>query len=230
MCAALCSNTSLTSLSLSSASLAMPGMRALADALRAGGGHLRKLDLSFAQLASCKAAASPPGGWTSFSTNAVYEQGEQELQQEQEREREQAQEQEAQAGALWSVLGQALACNSSLQELSLAYTGLTDSGATLLAAALQQNGSLQVLDVAGYGAAAARRAFKCLQQQQGALQTIRATGENFAVVNILAASGLAAAAAGASSKQQGGAEPVQQEQRQQQQDAQPQSLPLATLL
>ncbi len=229
MCAALCSNTSLTSLSLGSASLAMPGMRALADALRAGGGHLRKLDLSFAQLASCKAAATPPGGWTSFSTNAVYEQGEQELQQEQERAREEAQEQEAQAVALWSVLGQALACNNSLQELSLAYTGLTDSGATLLAAALQQNGSLRVLDVAGYSAAAARRAFQCLQQQQlqqrGALQTIRATGENFAVVNILAASGLAAAAAGASSKQQGGAEPAQQ-----QQGAEPQSLPLATLL
>jgi hypothetical protein len=216
--AALTSNSSLTSLSLSSANLGMPGTRALADALRAGGGHLRKLDLSFAQLASNKAASAAPGGWDSFSTSPVDEQQEQ----------EEAAEREAQAGALWSVLGQALACNTSLQELSLSYTGLTDSGATILAAGLQQNRTLQVLDVAGYSAAAARRAFQCLQQQQqGALQAIRATGDNFAVVNILVASGLSAAAGG-SSKQQGGGEPAQRQQEQA--VAQPQSLPLATLL
>ncbi len=169
---ALCANTSLTSLSLSNAGgLCMAGIRALGEALRRDGGRLRSLDLSFCQLApnrghSRTAGAQQDGGQPGGQRGGSAA--------------------EEEAGALWSVFAQALAGNTSLQQLNLSHCGLTDSGAAILAAALQQNVTLASLEVAGFSEAAARRAFAALLQREGAaLTSIRATGENFAPINIV---------------------------------------------
>jgi hypothetical protein len=186
---ALCANTSLTSLSLSNAAgLDMPGIRALGEALRRGGGRLRSLDLSFCQLGPSRGgghrrqtgpSAAGPGSQQDGGLPGGREGGS-------------AAEEEA--GALWSVFAQALAGNTSLQQLNLSHCGLTDSGAALLAVALQQNATLACLDLAGCSEAAARRAFAALLQRDGAaLTAIRATGENFAPVNIVGGASTSAA-------------------------------------
>jgi hypothetical protein len=185
---ALCANTSLTSLSLNSASgLDMPGIRALGEALRRDGGRLRSLDLSFCQLAPNRG----PGGGQQARARRRTGAGAAQQEAGPQGDSDAAEEE---AGALWSVLAQALAANTSLRQLNLSHCGLSGSGAATLAAALQQNKALVGLDLAGFSEASARKAFAPLLRREGAaLEAIRATGENFALVNIMGGASTSAA-------------------------------------
>lgn len=89
------------------------------------------------------------------------------------------------ADALWSVIAQGLAVNRGLKTLNLSHAGVTDGGAAALAAALAGNRTLTQLDIAGLSSARCREAFGGALEGNLALKTLNATGEDYALENVL---------------------------------------------
>jgi hypothetical protein len=86
--------------------------------------------------------------------------------------------------ACWGVLAQGVARSASLATLNLSYSGLTEGGATALAAAAGVSPSLTSLDLSGFPAAKARGIFRDALAINAALATLKCTGNEYDTENV----------------------------------------------